>query len=682
MSGYQKPDPRLVEAVLNRLGLSPGTGNRTIKSPLREGDNHPSFTISLENGLWFDHAVKDGGTVYELAKKLNISLPEKKIHENNRAVHYPYKNAEGKVLFIVHREETPKGKKIWQTDSSGSNPPPKIDNRPLYRLPELLRSSAPVLVVEGEKCATVQVPGYFVTTWSGGAAAVEKTDWGPLKDRKVIIWPDADGPGLRAALAIKRILPHAEILRIEGKPKGWDVANAVAEGIDPASFIASCPRIREPGKEEVAEEARRVLEEIVKVLHRFVVLPDRAAEVIALYVLQTYLIDLADFAPMLIITSPEMRCGKTTLLSILEELVYRPRLFANVTPAAIYRLVEKESPTLLIDEVDSLLRQKTETTEALRGILNAGHRRGSASKVIRAVKDSDELREYSVFCPKIIAGIGRVPRTWVDRGITIAMRRKAPHEKVERFTLSIVGRELEALQGRIEEIATLLRTVLPTTPTTNFPEQLNDRACDNFEFLFRISETIGGGWGERIREAAVALSEEGEEESTGIELLRDIYSYVREKTQEGPFATEELLKYLNELDDRPWGVYNSNRGLSARNLASLLKPYGIASTTISVGGVKKKGYRKEAFADAFARYLPRALTAPEPKPTPLPSEGNGNGKKSYPLPDPLPCNSLQDKELTKVSNGGTDSGGEEKPKPWRWLVFQKFEPLPTDERII
>jgi hypothetical protein len=200
-------------------------------------------------------------------------------------------------------------------------------------------------------------------------------------------------------------------------------------------------------------------------------------------------------------------------------------------------------------------------------------------------------------------------------------------------------------------------------------------------FCFDIADTIGGGWGERIREAAVALSDSGEEDSPGIELLRDIYFYSKEKAQEGPFTTEELLKHLNDLDDRPWGSYNSNRGLSARNLASLLKPYGIASTTISVGGIKKKGYRKESFADAFARYLPKELTAPEHKPTPLPSEGNGNGKKSYPLPDPLPSNSLQDKELTTVSNGVTDSGGEEKPKPWRWSVVEKIVPLPTDGYI-
>jgi hypothetical protein len=126
MSAYQKPSPQLVEAVLNRLGLSPGRGNRTIRSPLREGDDHPSFTISLDDCLWYDHAIKEGGTVYDLAKKLNISLPEKKINRNNSVVHYPYKNAEGRVLFIVNREDTAKNKKIWMTDATGRTPPPKL----------------------------------------------------------------------------------------------------------------------------------------------------------------------------------------------------------------------------------------------------------------------------------------------------------------------------------------------------------------------------------------------------------------------------------------------------------------------------------------------------------------------------------------------------------------------------
>jgi hypothetical protein len=59
----------------------------------------------------------------------------------------------------------------------------------------------------------------------------------------VIIWPDADESGIKAALKIRNLLPHAEILRIEGREEKWDIANAVAEGIDPADFIAKCPRI-------------------------------------------------------------------------------------------------------------------------------------------------------------------------------------------------------------------------------------------------------------------------------------------------------------------------------------------------------------------------------------------------------------------------------------------------------
>jgi hypothetical protein len=59
--------------------------------------------------------------------------------------------------------------------------------------------------------------------------------------REVTIWPDADEPGLEAALKIREYLPQARILDIQGRLKGWDLADAVAEGINPMEFIANCP---------------------------------------------------------------------------------------------------------------------------------------------------------------------------------------------------------------------------------------------------------------------------------------------------------------------------------------------------------------------------------------------------------------------------------------------------------
>ena len=116
--------------------------------------------------------------------------------------------------------------------------------RPVFRLDELLKTDKPILIVEGEKCATVSVPQgfpFFITTWSGGAHAVTRTDWTPLRVEKS---PSGLTPMSRVVKPLTRIkaqLPLARILKIEGKPAGWDIADALAESIDLTRFIEECP---------------------------------------------------------------------------------------------------------------------------------------------------------------------------------------------------------------------------------------------------------------------------------------------------------------------------------------------------------------------------------------------------------------------------------------------------------
>jgi putative DNA primase/helicase len=143
--------------------------------------------------------------------------------------------------FWIARYDTPKGKvfsqhtwrngKWWAKGYTGL--------KPLYRA-ELLpkHPEAPVLIVEGEKC--VEAAGilrkYIAMTWAGGSNAVDTADWSVLAARDVIIWPDADDPGRAAAAKIAAILePIAKRVRViapNGQSLGWDIADAVAEGMD------------------------------------------------------------------------------------------------------------------------------------------------------------------------------------------------------------------------------------------------------------------------------------------------------------------------------------------------------------------------------------------------------------------------------------------------------------------
>ena len=116
--------------------------------------------------------------------------------------------------------------------------------------------------------------------------------------------------------------------------------------------------------------------------------------------------------------------------AVVGRLVPRPLPTANITPAALFRVIEAAKPCLLIDEADSFARDNDE----LRGVINSSHCVLDAF-VVRAVPAGDdyEARRFSTWAPMAIASIGKVAATIADRSITIGMERKAPGQAVARM---------------------------------------------------------------------------------------------------------------------------------------------------------------------------------------------------------------------------------------------------------
>jgi putative DNA primase/helicase len=92
-------------------------------------------------------------------------------------------------------------------------------------------------------------------------------------------------------------------------------------------------------------------------------------------------------------------------------LVLRPLPSTNVTPAAIFRVIEAHRPTLLIDEADTFLYHNDE----LRRVLN-GNRKGST--VLRTVGDDHEPRAFATYSACAVALIGALPDTLHDRSVS------------------------------------------------------------------------------------------------------------------------------------------------------------------------------------------------------------------------------------------------------------------------
>lgn len=176
-----------------------------------------------------------------------------------------------------------------------------------------------------------------------------------------------------------------------------------------------------------------LLDAVHQALARYCVLPGRHAYVaVTLFTAYTHAAQVFDFAPWLVLTSPEKRSGKTRCMEIVGHLSHRPIWTANTSTAAIYRSLTTQR-TLLLDEADTIFgtRTKAEQNEDLRGLLNAGFQRGTP--VIRWKPTAREIEELQTFSPVVLAPIGRLPDTITDRAIRIAMCRRKPSESGEPF---------------------------------------------------------------------------------------------------------------------------------------------------------------------------------------------------------------------------------------------------------
>jgi hypothetical protein len=151
------------------------------------------------------------------------------------------------------------------------------------------------------------------------------------------------------------------------------------------------------------ESCVALLGEISALLRRFVVMSVAQALVVALWTIHTYLFEASDATGYLAVTSPEKRSGKTRLLEVLDLLVARPWFTGRTTAAVLPRKIDADSPTLLLDESDAAFNSDKEYSEALRGVLNTGHRRGGKTTVCVGQGPSIGFKDFATFCPKAIA---------------------------------------------------------------------------------------------------------------------------------------------------------------------------------------------------------------------------------------------------------------------------------------
>jgi hypothetical protein len=309
------------------------------------------------------------------------------------------------------------------------------------------------------------------------------------------------------------------------------------------------------------------LADLEVLLRRVIWLPnDSDYAVLVIWSLYTHVFDKFMHAPRLALHSPVPGCGKTNLLGILSDIVRDGFMVLIPSPAAIFRKMHADNPTMLFDEADKYLY--TGNSDVL-AVLNAGHNRKSA-KVVRVMGEDMHVEEYNVFGPMAFALKAKdLAADLADRSLRINMQ-KAPHV-------------MEPLTTAHEETLRAWYDVFDTwaikhgrnldASAVKMPADLINRGADNWRPLLTVAKAVGETWHERIMEAATAYQQTHESQDRGMLLL----SHLKAIWPEGQefMGSHKLISLLHAEEQWPWGDYPGN-GFTAHALARKLKHFGVS----------------------------------------------------------------------------------------------------------
>lgn len=365
-----------------------------------------------------------------------------------------------------------------------------------------------------------------------------------------------------------------------------------------------------------------LLDEMTEEFLRYMDMTPEQTTAMVLWVVMSWLVDELPVCPLLIITSAEKGSGKSTAMEIAGGLVYRRLSCSNISSASIPRIIDKFHPTLCIDEADTFMQDN----EVLRGVINAGHTRGSAG-YIRFNADKNDVDVLPTFGAKIIAGIGNRADTIMDRAIVIRLERKKRNVQKENFRCW--GEKAKQQNERFGcLIRQLCRWSIDHAKQFGADEpavqpELSDRHNQNWFPLWRIADMAGKAWPEKARHASLVLSGNEEPLSEGVKLLNAIRTIWHINHPEiSILFSNELVSMLNRDETLGYALYFNHKGITPDWVAKKLKPYDIAPRILERNDSdapdwvkredfpgdtdnrqRRRGYALSDFHDAFNRYL-------------------------------------------------------------------------------
>jgi Protein of unknown function (DUF3631) len=385
-----------------------------------------------------------------------------------------------------------------------------------------------------------------------------------------------------------------------------------------------------------ASVGAQIVSGLESTFRKYVALDGGLSLVLALWAFATHLFDCFDAFSYLAITSPTKQCGKTRLAEVLELLSCGALRTAAASPAAVFRTIqartlEDRTVTFIMDEAE-LLGTKSERADQLREILNAGYRRGqSVFRVERATGEKFEVKEFNVYCPKVLVLIGRLTDTLADRCIPISMRRRRASEQLSRFFFSRAQYHARPVLKELEKWVKENRASVKRHARRDL-EFLQDREAELWLPLFAVCQVAAPERLAELKRVALHISRGKRSEEPadyGVLVLRDIKE-VFTRCGGDRMTSSMLLAELQGIEESPWANWSSGRGLDSRGLARLLRSFRVEPHNLRMDGQILKGYERTDFEEPWATYLP-----PDSSATPLQANESGPESQSAAATKPL-----------------------------------------------
>ncbi len=162
---------------------------------------------------------------------------------------------------------------------------------------------------------------------------------------------------------------------------------------------------------------------IKQLFKKYVVVSDEFFDVIVSYIMMTYIYILFQVIPYLWING-EKGTGKSTIMKIMSKLCFNPMFCSNVNPANIFRQIDNDGSTIILDEFEKMYG---EDKQEIIKILNQGFNIDGV--VPRCVGQSNQIRKFRSFSPKIMGGISNIDDVLFERVI------KYTTKKVKNITV-------------------------------------------------------------------------------------------------------------------------------------------------------------------------------------------------------------------------------------------------------